>query len=134
MIRNFTYPDLEKILEIENRAFPKKSSYDKSEFLYYFKFYTETFLVYENDKEILGYIIFNPRGHIISLAVDPLHRRKGIGTKLVKEVLKRSGGGSWVEVRESDNVAREFYKKLGFKEKKVIPNYYSDEDAIVMKL
>lgn len=38
--------------------------------------------------EIAGYIIFYPQGHIVSIAVHPAYRRRGIGTELVVEVLK----------------------------------------------
>ena len=93
-------------------------------------------MVYE-DKEkegniIAGYIIFYPEGHIVSIAVHPAYRRRGIGTGLVAEVLKRTAGYARVEVRESNERAKKFYKHLGFSLQTIIPGYYSDEDALVM--
>ncbi|VUT26950.1 MAG: putative N-acetyltransferase [Candidatus Methanolliviera sp. GoM_oil] len=128
MIRKFTHRDMRRILEIESNSFPK-STYDRFAFFYLSRLYH--FLVYKDEK-ILAYIIFDERnGHIASIAVDPLHRRKGIGRKLVEEVLKNCGR-AWVEVRVSNKIAQAFYEALGFIDIGVVPNYYGDEDAHVM--
>ena len=85
------------------------------------------------EEEILGYVVYTPEGHIISIAVDPRHRRKGIGTCLVKEAIGNSKGEfMWAEVRESNTGAQAFYEKLGFRKKGVIPRYYWTEDAYIM--
>jgi ribosomal-protein-alanine N-acetyltransferase len=128
---------LAPILGIEKEAFPK-SPYSRFIFLYYAHIYPDNFLVYVYTdpetglKKIVGYIIFYPQGHIISIAVDPAYRRRGIGTELVEEVLKRTKGRARVEVRESNEVAKRFYTRLGFAVQAVIPEYYGDEDARVM--
>ena len=133
MIRKFKSKDMKEILRIEKKAFPKMP-YDELIFIFYAQIYPDNFLVYvgESLDEILGYIIFRPGGHIVSIAVDPMYRRKGIGTKLVKEALKVSNGNAKVEVRESNKIAQMFYKKLGFFESGSIIGFYDDEDAIVM--
>jgi len=133
MIRKFKRKDLKEILRLEKNAFPK-TPYDKSLFIFYTKIYPDTFLVYvdESSDKILGYIIFSHGGYIVSIAVDTMYRRKGIGTKLVEEVLKVSNGNAKVEVRESNKMAQMFYKKLGFFKSDKILGFYDDEDAIVM--
>lgn len=133
MIRKFKSEDLEEILRIEKTAFPK-TPYDEPIFIYYAGMYPDNFLVYmeESSDKILGYIIFRPGGHIVSIAVDLPHRRRGIGTKLIKEVLKVSYGNAMVEVRVSNKIAQMFYKKLGFIGSGSIPRFYENEDAIVM--
>ncbi|MHC1567948.1 MAG: ribosomal protein S18-alanine N-acetyltransferase [Candidatus Syntropharchaeia archaeon] len=131
MIRKFRKSDLRRILEIEKEAFPK-SPYDIFTFSYFYRIYPDFFLVHE-EREITGYIIFNPEdGHIASIAVHPDYRRRGIGTKLVEEVFKRTGRKAYIEVRESNKGAQEFYKKIGFRKKGIISKYYGSEDAIVM--
>jgi ribosomal-protein-alanine N-acetyltransferase len=131
MIRIFTPPDMDRILEIEAQAFPK-SPYNRRIFMSLYRSNPTTFLVY-GEEEILGYLVYMPEGHIISIAVDPRHRRKGIGTQLVKEVFRNSMGESiWVEVRETNAGAQAFYEKLGFRKKGVIPRYYWTEDAYIM--
>jgi ribosomal-protein-alanine N-acetyltransferase len=137
MIRKFKWLDLEDVLGIEKRAFPK-SPYNRFTFLYYASAYRDNFLVYVHEdkgkglNKIVGYIIFYPEGHIVSIAVHPAYRRRGIGTELVGEVVKRTKGNASVEVRESNEVAKGFYKHLGFSLQSIIPKYYGDEDALLM--
>lgn len=133
MIRKFKKEDLKEILGIEKTSFPK-TPYDKLVFLQYAEMYPDNFLVYieESSDKILGYIIFQPDGHVISIAVNSLYRRRGIGTRLIKEVLKYSHGIAMVEVRESNSIAQTFYKKLGFIQLGTIPWFYEDEGAFVM--
>ena len=131
MIRIFTPSDMNRLLEIEAQAFPK-SPYSRQIFMSLFRSNPTTFLVY-GEEEILGYLVYTTEGHIISIAVDPRHRRKGIGTQLVGEALRNATGEFiWVEVRESNTGAQAFYEKLGFRKKGVIPRYYWTEDAYIM--
>ncbi len=128
---------MEAILRIEKKAFPK-SPYNWFTFLYYARIYPDNFLVFvHEDKDkgkslIVGYIIFYPEGHIVSIAVHPAYRRRGIGTELVEAVLNRTSGKVSVEVRTSNEVAKKFYRHLGFSLRTIIPEYYGDEDAVVM--
>ena len=130
MIRKFDVRDMKRILEIEKDSFPK-TFYDKHIFSYLAR--CCEFLVYESIGEGMGgYIIFDPKdGHLISIAVDPSHRKKGIGKNLMEEVLKKYER-VWLEVRKSNTIAQSFYEKLGFVKTGVISNYYGDEDALVM--
>ncbi len=131
MIRLFIPSDMDRILEIEAQAFPK-SPYSRGIFRSLYRSNPRTFLVYGNE-EILGYLVYTLEGHIISIAVDPRHRRKGIGGQLVREVIRNSTGEFiWVEVRESNAGAQAFYEKLGFRKQGVIPRYYWTEDAYIM--
>ena len=137
MIRKFKRSDLEEILRIEEKAFPK-SPYDGFTFLHFASAYPDNFMVYVyEDKgkslnKIVGYIIFYPEGHIVSIAVHPAYRRRGIGTEFVEAVLKRTKGKASVEVRASNELAKKFYNHLGFSLRTIIPKYYGDEDALVM--
>jgi len=137
MIRRFNWSDLEDILGIEKEAFPK-SPYNRFTFLYYASAYRDNFLVYVHEykrkglNKIVGYIIFYPEGHIVSIAVHPAYRRRDIGTELVGEILKKTKGNASVEVRESNEVAKEFYMHLGFFMQAIISKYYGDEDALLM--
>jgi len=131
-IRRFELSDLNQILQIEAYAFPK-TSYTSRMFLHYHHVFPDTFLVIE-EGTLFGYIIFTPDGHVISLAVDPAHRRKGIGTQLMNACESRFKiSRLWVEVRESNKGAYNFYEKLGFQFKSKICLYYGTEDAYVME-
>jgi ribosomal-protein-alanine N-acetyltransferase len=132
MIRRFELADLEEILEIEAQVFPK-SSYSAEMFLYYYRLCSDTFLVFEEEK-VLGYIIFKPDGHVISLAVDPSRRRKGVGRRVMDVCGSQCRGDMLlVEVRVGNVAAQEFYKKLGFQVKRKVRLYYGTEDAYVME-
>jgi ribosomal-protein-alanine N-acetyltransferase len=139
MIRLFSLSDLESILQIEKQSFPK-SPYDWTTFLNLHYLYAETFLVYvdtipgQKEEQILGYVIFSQDGHIISIAVFPQHRRKGVGTQLLQRVMKTPRIKKvWAEVRRSNQGAQTFYFKMGFQITDRVPNYYGTEDALIIQ-
>jgi ribosomal-protein-alanine N-acetyltransferase len=72
---------------------------------------------------------------LLNMAVARLHRRRGVARELVKALLKGSPGAVFLEVRESNQSARDLYKSMGFHEVSLRPNYYDHppEAAIVMK-
>lgn len=85
---------------------------------------------------ITGYvIIFNNSSslEIMKIGVNPKYRQKGFGTILINE-MKKSRMEIFLEVREGNVTAIEFYKKNGFKEVGKRKNYYRDtgENAIIM--
>jgi ribosomal-protein-alanine N-acetyltransferase len=139
MIRPFSPADLDSILQIEAQSFPK-SPYDWTTFLNLHTLYPETFLVYVNtnqgqkEEEIWGYIIFTQEGHIISIAVHPHHRRKGIGRELLRRAMKTPRlKRVWAEVRRSNRGAQAFYSKIGFQMTGMVINYYGNEDALIIE-
>ena len=72
---------------------------------------------------------------ILNLAVVPDFRWKGVARALLDSTLRAFRGCFFLEVRESNAVAQEFYKSLGFKELSKRRGYYESppETAIVMK-
>jgi ribosomal-protein-alanine N-acetyltransferase len=138
MIRPFTLPDLNAILKIERESFPK-SPYDRMTFMELHYLFPHQFLVYlgpdsDREKRIWGYIIFSPEGHIISIAVLPSQRRKGVGKELLRKAMETPDlKRLQVEVRRSNLGARAFYSRMGFVAVGIIPNYYGNEDALMMQ-
>jgi ribosomal-protein-alanine N-acetyltransferase len=139
MIRPFSFSDLDRILQIEGQSFPK-SPYDRATFIYLYWHYRETFWVYvdtEGDREkdqILGYIILAEDGHMISIAIHPHHRRRGIGKELLEKAMRTVHPKRlWAEVRKKNQGAQAFYLKMGFQIVGVIPNYYGNEDALIVE-
>jgi len=136
IIRKVVEKDLDAIQEIERHSFrrPYPSGFLKT----LFTLYSDHFLLAEKKGQPVGYILAthnHDSGHIISLAVLPLVRRKGIGKKLVTVLLKTftNLGITTVrlEVRKSNTSAQQFYKKLGFNFSYQIENYYIDDDGLV---
>jgi len=139
MIRRFFISDLDRILQIERQSFPK-SPYDWATFINLHWLYPETFWVYvdaERDQEenqIGGYIIFSQDGHMISIAVHPQHRRRGIGKEFLEKAMKTVRSKKlWAEVRKSNQKTLAFYLNMGFQIVGTIPNYYGNEDALIVE-
>jgi len=139
MIRPFSLSDLDRILQIEAQSFPK-SPYDWATFVNLHFLYPETFLVYVDtvregkEEDILGYVVYSGDGHIISIAVHPDYRRRGIGTGLLERALNTPGVKKIrAEVRKSNRGAQAFYFREGFQIVGVIPNYYGNEDALILQ-
>jgi ribosomal protein S18 acetylase RimI-like enzyme len=88
----------------------------------------------QNKEELGGYIIFTQEGHIISIAVHPHHRRQGIGAQLLQRAMKTPHlKRVWAEVRRSNQGAQAFYAKMGFQITRLVPNYYGNEDALIIQ-
>ncbi len=96
------------------------------------------------EKDLLwGYIccwLAGPEVQILNLAVHPVRRRCGLGTRLMEQAVEAGAGegaeGIWLEVRTSNLAAQRLYGGFGFREIGRRPRYYRDtgEDAIVMTL
>ena len=135
MIRLLSLSDLVHLLDIEGRSFPK-SPYDVATFVSLHYLYPETFWVHtgsDPEGRIQGYIVFSPDGHLISMAVLPEVRRKGIGRELLRKAMAYPGIRSLIlEVRRSNTGAQAFYLRMGFEIRETMPGYYGNEDAFIM--
>lgn len=81
----------------------------------------ELFLVEEEDGHVVGCVMAGYEGHrgwLNYLAVDPAHRRKGLGRRLVTEAERRLSGLGCpkvnLQVRSSNTDAVEFYRRIGY--------------------
>ncbi|HET6490455.1 MAG TPA: ribosomal protein S18-alanine N-acetyltransferase [Syntrophales bacterium] len=95
------------------------------------------------EKQLAGYIIcwfVADEVHVTNIAVREDLRNRRIATRLVEEALflARNERMNYctLEVRRSNESARELYRRLGFETRGVRPKYYSDnnEDALIMWL
>lgn len=99
------------------------------------------YLLALDGEKVIGYAgvwILGDEGHISNVAVDPDYRRKGIGSKLLEAFLalmKTHGATSaTLEMRVSNDAARNLYEKHGFKSVGIRPKYYTApvEDADIL--
>ncbi len=87
-----------------------------------------------------GYWDVVDEAHITNLAVHPLHRRKGLGERLLATLLgdakARGMRCATLEVRRNNHSALALYEKFGFVACAIRKNYYvqDQQDAIVMWL
>ncbi len=86
----------------------------------------------------LGYWLILDEVHISTLAVDPAHRRSGIGSRLLAAALKQArkfgARSATLEVRASNSAAIRLYQRFGFRIVGRRKAYYSNnrEDALLM--
>ena len=132
--------DLDSIMDIESQAFSPPWS-RKAFLLEITNNLLAKYIVAEIDGHIVGYggvWIIVDEGHITNIAVGQKYRGKGIGSKLLEGLIQicrdRNVTAMTLEVRESNKVAQNLYKKYGFKEYGTRKGYYQDnnEDAIIM--
>jgi ribosomal-protein-alanine N-acetyltransferase len=97
------------------------------------------YLVAEEGGEIVGYggvMVVGEDTHIVTLAVAPEERGRGLGTRLMlalaEEALSAGSSHLTLEVRVSNEAAQRLYHRFGFDTVGVRRHYYRDEDALIM--
>ena len=138
MIKKLTSNDInyiDQIFNLEKEIF-KNSAFNKG--------YIETLIegnntfiyIYLIEDKICGYLMVLDSidvYEILAIATIEKYRNKGIAQELLDKIKIKD---IFLEVRESNQVAINFYKKNKFKEISIRKNYYSEpnENAIIMKL
>lgn len=96
----------------------------------------------EEDDILVGHLIGRTvvdEGEILTLAVAPERRRRGIAARLLTEALAtmagRGVGRVWLEVRASNDAAQALYQEHGFTPAGRRRGYYREpvEDALVLR-
>ena len=141
-IRKMTVDDVSAVVDLDKKSFslpwPERS----------FRFEltdnpASRCWVAEREGNIVGMIVvwlIVDEAHVATIAIDPEYRRQGIGKRLLAHALRhmiRDGArSSFLEVRESNRVAQEMYRKFGYEVTGRRRRYYrdNDEDAILMSL
>ena len=148
-LRKFSMSDLNAVMEINRVCLPE--NYSQFFYVDLFRRFPETFLVAEENEKVVGYIMcrvevglgdigfsgLKKRGHVVSVAVIPEHRKKGVGEALVSSAMDAmrtyNAKQCYLEVRVSNDPAVKLYKKLGFEVTRTSQSYYADgEDAYIM--
>ena len=131
IVRAAIAEDLAAIAQIQQRS-PEASQWDPASYLTY-----ECLVA--ADPHVVGFLVARQTApgerEILNLAVDPLHRRRGVARALLQAELGREKTEWFLEVRASNKGAIVLYQKAGFRVAGRREAYYSDppEPGIVMK-
>src|SRR3972149_11099423 len=127
-IRKFKENDLQSVININRETLPE--NYTDYFFLDLYERFPDTFIVAEEDGKIVGYIMCRVevglsnfglgglvrKGHVVSIAVMPEARRKGVATALVKAAMEGmsfyKARQIFLEVRVTNATGIELYRKL----------------------
>jgi [ribosomal protein S18]-alanine N-acetyltransferase len=138
-IRTLELADLGAIESIEQRAYP--TPWSRSMFASELAKPTSICLGAFEGEDLLGYVInsrYVDAWHIMNVAVDPDHQRRGVATSLLERLFELTRDderrGYTLEVRVSNADAIRLYEKLGFESRGIRRGYYTDnrEDALIM--
>jgi ribosomal-protein-alanine N-acetyltransferase len=137
IVRDAKAEDVAKVLEIEKLSFADPWN---NEFLE--KVSKDIFLV-SGEQEVYGFIIAgcchrNISATILKVAVHPEHRRQGVATNLLNQLIVTLKNRQIVEVDVVVDIAWKpaisLYKKVGLEIVSTIPQISNDTDFYEMKL
>jgi ribosomal-protein-alanine N-acetyltransferase len=132
--------DMADVLQIENDTF--EFSWSEEEFIRCLRQRNCIGMVAELNDRVVGYMIYElhkNRLHVLNFAVDPSHRRSGIGARMLSKLVGKLSAQRrcriMLEVRETNLAAQLFFRSQGFKAVSVLRDFYDDttEDAYVMQ-
>ncbi|WP_010308866.1 ribosomal protein S18-alanine N-acetyltransferase [Kurthia senegalensis] len=138
--RLMTLEDAKEVHHIEEAVFATPWTLEAFE-LEMTKNTQATYIVAEKEGRLIGFCgmwIVLDESQITNVAVMPEGRGQGIGEQLMREALRIAQERDCVvmslEVRVSNDVAQNLYRKLGFQAGGIRKKYYTDnqEDALVM--
>jgi ribosomal-protein-alanine N-acetyltransferase len=148
-LRKFEPDDLQDVMQINRVCLPE--NYTDMFFIDLHERFPQTFIIAEEDNEVIGYIMSRievgisnfglgglvKKGHVVSIAVLPQGRRKGVASALIKAAMEGmcyyKAKQIFLEVRVTNEAGVNLYKKLGLEVTRTISGYYSDgENAYVM--
>jgi ribosomal-protein-alanine N-acetyltransferase len=144
-LREVTWRDIPRLAELETALFADDAWTEATWWAELAGRPRRSYVVLEGDKGIEGYAGLDLGGDVadvMTVAVAPGLRGRGLGDRLVGELLRLatdSGAVSvMLEVRADNGPARRLYERHGFDEVSVRRRYYrrpagGDVDAVVMR-
>ena len=134
MVNNCTKNDIEKIKELGKLI---NSNFDKVNNIEELIKDNKIIGFYDNDI-LVGFLIYEQVYEIIDLlyiVVEPIYRRKNIGTELINYLIQNKKFEKiMLEVRCDNSSAIKLYKKFNFKIINIREKYYDGQDAYVMEM
>ena len=138
-VRKLRRSDLDRVQQIENASFGE-DAYDRNLLAEFFAKCGELFLVAVRQLGVCGYMVTCIRGEraeVVSIAVAPAARGRGVASRLMESTLRRLRRRKVkrlvLMVKVTNTAAREFYVKFGFERVRLVRGYYEDgADGLLM--
>lgn len=141
-LREILPSDFEELYRLDQVCFEPGIAYSRGVLRRFLGIPTADGLVAELDGTIagfaIGYLTREGVARVVTLDVHPSFRRRSLGKALLEELLSRLGRAGAREARlevSTENAgAIAFYRKLGFRRRRRIPDYYGrGRDALEMR-
>lgn len=141
MYRKMTSDDVEAVHGIELATFPTPWTLDSFYYEMHENQYAHYLLAVDEHDNIIGFCgmwMVIDAAQITNVAVSEAARGRGIGEGLMREAMQIAREHEMdvmsLEVRVTNTVAQNLYRKLGFQDGGLRKGYYTDngEDALVM--
>ncbi|MGW3492244.1 GNAT family N-acetyltransferase [Streptomyces sp. NPDC001020] len=143
-MRGVTEADLPELVRVDREAFPEEP-YPYFVLRQLFDLHGDRLLVLDDGERLHGYVLFvttsdGYRSWIVSLGVTRDQRGRGLGRRLMLEVLRRLRAEGVREARltvePTNDAAITLYRSLGFSSDEGVRKDYfgADEDRLVMTL
>jgi [ribosomal protein S18]-alanine N-acetyltransferase len=145
--RDYRATDFEAMFQLDEACFAEEFRFDRESMREFAEERNAVVQVAEKvDGEIVGFVIAHFecvasewRAYIVTLDVAPLHRKKGLATRLMREVevCALAAGVGWIQLHvfTGNEEAVRFYERLGYQRTRVRRGYYGSTglDAIVYR-
>lgn len=140
VVQKMTSNDIDDVSEVEKLSF--KTPWSKEAFENEISGnLIARYVVAKMDGRIIGYggmWLIIDEGHVTNVAVHPDFRGMHIGDLIISALInlanKEGAAAMTLEVRRTNYIAQNLYKKYGFEPYGIRPKYYADsgEDAVIM--
>lgn len=139
-LRDMTPADVPGVVSIENASY--SVPWSEATFRGLLRRRDAEMIVAAKGDDVAGFSAFwfvVDQGELGNVAVSPSWRGRGVGARLVAEMLRRAARRGvrevFLEVRPTNTTARRLYERFGFHEVGRRKNYYQEpvEDALVMR-
>jgi ribosomal protein S18 acetylase RimI-like enzyme len=128
IVERATWRDLPALARLQRRAFPPQLAYTLPTMALLRLIPWVRMLLVRHEEQIAGCVIGDrvlEGGRVVNLAVDPAHRRQGIGRALLEAVEQELDTPVMMLMVQQENAgARQLYTSAGYTEELELPNYY----------
>jgi ribosomal-protein-alanine N-acetyltransferase len=140
-LRSHTPEDFETLHSIDQACFPRGIAYSRRMLRWFLTQRGADCLVAQDGAQLVGFVLTHTSGHagqIITLDVLAGARRRGIGSRLLREAESRMAAAGVhhviLETATNNEAAVAFWQQHGYRTQAVLKNYYLNTlDAFQMR-